>query len=67
MTTKKLSEDMIGKGLGMMKDELDGGCIKEIYVLGIKQYGYWFVKDGQRIEKSVWAGYTRNGLSFSEI
>ena len=68
MTTKKLSEDMIGKGFGMMKDELDGGCIKEIYVLCIKQYGYWYNnKDGVRIEKSVWAGYTRNGLSFSDI
>ena len=67
-TTKKLPSSMIGKELGLMKDELSGGLIKEMYVLGIKQYGYWYLdSDGVRVEKSVWAGYTRNGLSFNDV
>nr|YP_009493086.1 DNA polymerase [Ganoderma tsugae]AWJ63881.1 DNA polymerase [Ganoderma tsugae] len=52
----------------MFKDELDGCVIEEIYVLGIKQYGFWYYdKQGNRVEKSVWAGYTRDSISFDEI
>ena len=51
-----------------MKDELGGLVIKEAYFLGIKQYGFWYYdKEGNRIEKSVWAGVKRNSLSFKDI
>ena len=47
---------------------MNGLLIKEIYVLGIKQYGYWFMdQNGCRIEKSVWAGITRDSLTFKEV
>ena len=52
----------------MFKDELQGCLIEEMYVLGIKQYGFWYYdKQGNRIERSVWAGYTRDSLTFEEI
>ena len=39
-----------------MKDEMKGVLIKEIFVLGCKQYGFWYIDvNGSRIEKSVWA------------
>ena len=67
-TTEKLSDSFIGKELGKMKDELGGLVIKEAYFLGIKQYGFWYYdKEGNRIEKSVWAGVKRNSLSFKDI
>ena len=68
ITTTKIEDNLIGKDIGQMKDELDGLKIKEIYVLGCKQYGYWYVdKNGERVEKSVWAGITRNSISFEDI
>ena len=51
-----------------MKDELNGKIIEEAYFLGIKQYGYYYYdEENKRIEKSVFAGVTRNSLSFQEI
>ena len=51
-----------------MKDELEGLTIKEAYFLGIKQYGYTYLnKDNQLITKSIFAGVTRNSLSFEQI
>jgi len=38
----ELDTSLIGKELGLMKDELDGKVIKEAYFLGIKQYGYYY-------------------------
>ena len=68
LTTSKLDDSLIGKDLGQFKDELDGLLIKEIYVLGVKQYGYYYInKDGLRIERSVWAGVARDSLTFHEI
>ena len=67
-TTKPLNSSFLGKGLGLMKDELNGLLISEAYFLGIKQYGFWYTDvNGSRIEKSVWAGVTRNSLSFNDI
>ena len=67
-TTRKLSDHLIGPSLGLMKDEMSGKTIKELFVLGIKQYGFWYLDDnGTRVEKSVWAGFTRDGLSFNDI
>lgn len=39
----KLSDNLIGKEIGLMKDELNGILIKEAIFLGIKQYGYWYL------------------------
>ena len=39
ITTEKLDPSVIGPGLGLMKDELNGKVIEEILVLGCKQYG----------------------------
>ena len=67
-TTKKLPDSLIGKDLGLMKDELNGCIISEAYFLGVKQYGYYYYdKNNDRVEKSVWAGVTRDSLSFEEI
>jgi len=38
----KINHNLIGKELGLMKEELNGLIIKEAYFLGIKQYGYWY-------------------------
>lgn len=68
ITTEPLPDNLIGKDIGMFKDELDGCVIQEIFVLGIKQYGFWYLdKQGNRVERSVWAGYTRDSISFEEI
>ena len=67
-TTRPLPLHLIGKELGLFKDELNGLIIKEAYFLGVKQYGYWYLdENGHRIEKSVWAGITRNTITFQEI
>jgi hypothetical protein len=57
----------VGKGLGLMKDELNGLFINEAYFLGIKRYGYYYFKDNIKIEQSVFAGIVRNSLSFDDI
>ena len=68
ITTDILSDDCIGKDLGQMKDELSGNIIKEILILGCKQYGYYYFDENNvKHEKSVWAGVERNSLSFTEI
>jgi hypothetical protein len=67
-TEKKLESNLLGKEIGLMKDELKGLTIKEAYFLDIKQYGYWFNNsEGERIEKSVFSGVKRNSLSFKEV
>ena len=67
-TTEALPNDLIGKELGLMKDELNGSIIKEILVLGCKQYGYHYILSNNNIiEKSVWAGVTRDSLTFQEL
>ena len=68
ITTQPLPKEMLGTDIGMFADELNGSIIEEIYILGIKQYGYWYTdSNGQRIERSVWAGIPRNSLTFNEI
>jgi len=62
-TTKPLDLDLIGKELGLMKDELEGQIIDEAYFFGIKKYGY---RIGDKIF-SVFAGVRRNSLSWNEI
>lgn len=54
--------------LGMFKDELNGLVIEEAEFIGVKQYVYWYKnKEGNRVERSIFAGVTRNSLSFKEI
>lgn len=67
-TSKKLEDSFIGKGLGLMKEELNGIIIKEAYFLGVKQYGYYYIDNNKKIkEKSVFAGVPRYSLTFNEI
>lgn len=64
---KPLDPKYLGDDLGLMKDELSGKVIDEAYFLGIKQYGYTYYENNRKIEKSVFAGVTRNSLSFDDI
>ena len=67
-TTKKLDAKFIESDLGLMKDELNGLTVKEAYFLGIKKYGYQYLdKDNKLVTKSVFAGVSRDSLSFEEI
>lgn len=67
-STNKLLDNYVGKGLGLMKDELEGNIIQEAYFLGIKKYGYWLIDDNNKhVSKSVFAGVTRNSLDFYEV
>jgi len=63
-----LPKEIVTSDLGDMKDELNGSIIKEAYFLGIKQYGYYYHdKDDNKITKSVFAGVSRDSLTFDEI
>jgi hypothetical protein len=62
------TDSAFGDDLGMFKDELNGLVIEEAEFIGVKQYGYWYKnKEGNRVERSIFAGVTRNSLSFKEI
>lgn len=53
-TQEALPNHLIGKELGLMKDELDGKVVLEAYFLGIKQYGYKYLdSNNQTIERST--------------
>lgn len=60
---KALPDEMIGDGLGQMKDELKGNVISQGYFLGIKKYCY--IVNGET--KSVFSGVKRSSLTISEI
>jgi hypothetical protein len=66
-TTDILPDHLIGRDIGLMKDELDGNTILEGYFLGIKQYGYKYLNNNQIIEKSTFAGVPKNSLTFNEV
>lgn len=61
---KELPHYLIGKELGQLKDELNGGVIKKAYFLGIKKYGYIDENNGVH---SVFSGIERNSLSWNEV
>jgi hypothetical protein len=67
--TIQLPTHLVGKELGLMKQELNGNIITKAYFLGIKQYGYQYVDKitGKTITNSVFAGVQRNTLTFNEI
>ena len=62
-----IDSSLIGPELGQMKDELNGGCMIECYVLGIKQYGFHYNIDGKDIECSIFAGVARNSINFKDF
>ena len=67
-TLKPIDPKLLGDGLGLMKDEMNGLLIKEALFLGPKQYGYWYLdKDNNRIEKSVFSGVSRDSLTFGQL
>nr|YP_010130263.1 DNA polymerase [Clavaria fumosa]QPZ51165.1 DNA polymerase [Clavaria fumosa] len=67
-TDKPIPQHLIGKDLGLLKEELNGLIINKSLFLGIKQYGYlYFDNNNNKIEKSVFAGVKRDSLSLSEI
>jgi hypothetical protein len=67
-TLKPIDPRLLGNGLGLMKDEMNGLVIKEALFLGPKQYGYWYLdQEGNMIEKSVFSGVSRNSLTFGEL
>ena len=68
ITTKALDSKFVGKDIGLMKDELEGGIIERGYFLGIKKYGYQY-KDINNIlhDKSVISGVKRDSISFKEV
>jgi hypothetical protein len=41
-TYQTLPANLIGPGIGQLKDELNGTTIDEAYFLGHKQYGYTY-------------------------
>jgi DNA polymerase elongation subunit (family B) len=61
---KELPRELIGRELGQLKDELNGGFIKKAYFFGIKKYG--FIDNNDQIH-SVFSGIERNSLSWDEI
>ena len=61
---KELPKYLIGKDLGQLKDELNGGVIKKAYFLGIKKYGY--IDQEDKIH-SVFSGVQKNSLTWNEI
>lgn len=61
---KELPEYLIGKDLGQLKDELNGGVIKKAYFLGIKKYGY--INNNDEIH-STFSGIERNSLTWNQI
>jgi len=67
-TTSLLPENDLGSDLGLFKDEMKGLVIEEGYFLGIKKYGYWYLdENGKRIEKSTFAGVTKNSITWDEV
>jgi hypothetical protein len=67
-TLTTLDPSLIGSELGQMKDEMKGIVIQEACFVGPKKYGYWYYdKDGNKLEKSVFAGIPRNSLTFNQI
>jgi hypothetical protein len=67
-TSTPIDISLIGDQLGEMKDEMNGILIQEGLFLGPKKYGYWyFDKDGNRVNASVFSGVPRNSLTFYEI
>jgi len=67
-TSAPIDPLLLGDHLGQMKDEMKGVIIQEALFLGPKKYGYWYLdNEGNKVEKSVFAGVPRDSLTFEEI
>jgi len=67
-TLVPIEPKLIGDQIGQMKDEMNGILIQEACFVGPKKYGYWYLDEiGNKVEKSVFAGVTRNSLTFNQI
>lgn len=60
---KELPTQLVGKELGQMKDELDGGLIKEAYFFGIKKYAYIYNNE----IKTTFSGIPKNSLTWQDV
>lgn len=63
-TNYALPIHMVGTAIGQMKDELDGGWIKEAYFFGVKKYAY-IDNNGKVV--TVFSGLTINSLTWDEV
>ena len=59
-----LPNEMVGKELGLMKDELDGGFILKAWFFGIKKYAYL---DNNNNLTTVFSGLPKNSLTLEEV
>lgn len=67
-TTSKLPDLLVGKELGLMKDEMKGLLIDEAIFIGIKFYGYKYTDSNGLIkEQSVYPGVPRNSITFKDL
>lgn len=64
ITDRDLPNNLVGTNIGQMKDELNGGVIKEGYFLGIKKYAFI---DNQNKTVTVFSGIPRNSLCWEDI
>lgn len=64
ITDKPIPKHLIGDGLGMLKDELNGKTIKTGYFFGVKRY-ILILSDGS--VKTVFSGIPRDSLTTEEI
>lgn len=63
-TNMELPNTMVGTSIGQMKDELNGGWIKQAYFFGVKKYAY--IDNNDKIV-TVFSGLTRNNLTWDEV
>ena len=64
ITNKELPTQFVGPELGQVKDELNGGWIKEAYFFGVKKYAY--IDNNDKV-KTIFSGISRNSLTWEEV
>lgn len=62
-----IDSQLIGPGLGLMKDELGGKVASKFVALNVKQYAYSVVEDGGVKDYSAFSGVTKNTLSVDSL
>lgn len=60
----ELPAHMVGDGIGLMKDELNGGWIEKAYFFVVKKYAFI---DHEGNVKTVLSGLPRNSLTWEEV
>lgn len=65
---KPLPQHLVGNGIGLMKDELNGKIIKRALFLGNKKYIYQYYNDNNILQTvSVFSGVKRNTLTWDDF